>query len=409
MKKVVCVLAAWTLSMVSMYAQKGYDDKDFKAGVFMKKMPDGKDSLFNNVKLYDSNKKLEAQGEARYMDSLGNVTVFRPEDLVFYGFGKKSLVSVSILADDGSVRRVFARRVYRIDEDDLALFRVYRTEKKWELYIGKYGEVLKPVRGADGTDHLSDILLKRNAEAGGDAELADYIPTISGSRHSISRAVHLIDRQNPNLIPKIRWGVGVGVDLNTPIVEKALVGRHTGTMQVHPTATVFADFRGSFGVTFHPELTFRRSTTMMEDIRITNVEDKVTRKYNFNYAYNRTAIELPLLFRYTPTSLKGKWLPFISAGVMVDFNVQDKCYDYFTYTTEGSKEDSNLSFNSVYEGNKVSASFVVGAGVEYRLSTKHSLFFDARYYKQLGGENPSIHDKYSMKVNTVSLNVMVNL
>lgn len=405
MKKVVCVLAAWTLSLVSIYAQKGYDDKDFKEGVFMKKMPDGKDLLFNNVKLYDSNKKLEAQSEAKYMDSLGNVTIFRPEDLVFYGIGKKSLVSVSILADDGSVRCVFARRVYRIEDDDLFLFRVYRTEKNWELYIGKYGEVLKPVKAADGTDHLSDILLKRNEEAGGDAELADYIPTISGSRYSISRAIRLIDRQNPNLIPKIRWGVGVGVDLNTPVVEKALVGSHTGTMQVHPAATVFADFRGSYGVTFHPELTFRRSTTMMTNIRITDV----TNNYNFNYAYNRTAIELPLLFRYTPTSLKGKWLPFISAGVMVGFNVQDKCYDYFTNTTEGSKEDRNSSFNSVYEGNMVSASLVAGAGVEYRLSTKHSLFFDLRYCHQLGGGISSIKDKYNMKVNTVSLNVMVNL
>lgn len=387
------------LTMCSLYAQKQYEDKDFSQGVLVRTMPDGKDSVCTNVKIYNGGKEYDKQNSVVYKDSLAGIITLTPQEVSSYRIVHQKLrQSHEYIKEDGTIGKVFLARPTIKDSLRPKIYKVYSTPKKYQRYMGVSNEKLVAVMKKDDPSYgnkLIEYLEEQNRIYGGNSEIAKYVQTVHPSRYSISRRYSVVKSQNTNRLPVFRWGVGTGVNLNMLSFRNPEYKFEMDT-QAQWQAQLFADYRTAFGIGLHAELSFLKASSKMssEPIEGNNI---------LYLAYNKTAITLPVMLRHTFTSLRGKWLPFIDAGVQLRYDFKDQCYEYRLYETLAD----NTLYHYTYENKGISLSFVGGIGIEYRVTPKHSLFFEGRYSFQ--NVPRLIENNFVMPVNSLMFNLSYSL
>lgn len=396
-------ISSFTLA-TNLYAQKG----EYETGAIVVPGQDGKDSVIANVQILIESNKQKRQEAVTYQDKEGQTHTLTPEQARCYTYYKTRYYSINI-NDGNNEKRIFANRKYTQSEDSLSIYQVYSTNKLYEYYMSTNGgtalAVSKDGKTFEGNP-LSKYFIAKNQLKGGNEEIAKYVSKTNPDRGSIRDAEKLISSQNTNRIPRVVWGAGVGLNINS-VTAYLPEFDAKGASGCQPTAFIFVDSRLFSGFGFHAELGFNRAS--VKGRVVTNGTELSTLDV-FDIDYKRASITLPLMVRNT-FMVKGKFLPFYELGVQFEFNIQEKCINDQTHeyisTTSGQYPEIAQSYSS-YEGSpsKISAAYILGAGLEYRMTKKHSLFFDIRYGATMAKRNK---DGYNLRLKTLSINASVNL
>ncbi|MDR1004855.1 MAG: porin family protein [Prevotellaceae bacterium] len=286
---------------------------------------------------------------------------YTPHDLVGYYDGRVLRLSKSLLVD-GRAQQLFVEEGENIG-DAFFFFKYLNPQGAVEYYYQKApsGEgdappLLLPVKG-EGDEVFA-------------AELTDYLKqypafqnkrTQTYIRHSVPtdkryRSLYRITKNQP---PTFRWGVTV--EGGMLYIEDS--SYPTDKMLWHGLFGLFAEWQIINGFSVRPELTYRSSS--YTDGRL------------IYYKYKRQDLTPTLLLRYTEISTKGKWLPYAQAGIDYNLTLSGHSEVWATGISDLEREDHNKRAKAH------TVSWVVGAGVEYKLNLRHSFFFDLRYRREL--------------------------
>lgn len=374
---------------------------DYAKGVIIFGTPNGGDSIVRDIELYSKFNNLEAQQKIVRLNDDLSTTTYLPDQVKYYYIGKKRFQSISIRNADGSVSKIFVRRDKRPfyqDSSVPSLFEVYNSANNYNLYVRiKPNEPIIPF-DQDGDNVITKHYINENKDAGGNENIEKWLSSKPANKRNPIFMQKVIDSQNDKYLPALRFGAGVGVNINSVHITDFMNEEDNCGSQVQAAATLFVDYRSSCGLGLHVDLTFNKASC---DKYVP--EDKEGRTSHM--IYNRTTLNLPVMLRYTFTSLKGKLLPFVQAGIQGDFFIKDECFDYRIYKQE-DENDPGYYYDK-YDAGKISSSLVAGAGIEYRLTAKHSIFFDLKYAIPNGPKHEK--NKYTMKCNSIMFNLSANL
>ena len=378
---------------------------DYDRGILIFTTPEGRDSVVRDVYLYSKFNSQEAQQKIVRLNDDLSTTTYLPDQIKVYYIGKTRYQSVSIKKENGSVGRIFVKRDKRSFYQDCSapsLFEVYNSPNKYSLYVRtKENEPIVPFN-EEGDNVITQYYVNENKNSGGNENIEKWLTSKPAHKRNKLFVEKVIAAQNYNYIPALRFGAGVGIACNSIKVTDFTDTELDAASQLQATANLFADYHCSWGLGMHVDLTFNKFS--FENFMPTNQNGRT-----FHMVYNRTTLNVPVMVRYTYTKLTGKLLPFIQAGVQGDFFLKDECLDYRVSRQKGIvKDDTGYSFDK-YDSGKSTFSIVAGAGVEYRLTANHSVFFDIKYAAPTGPNHKHEDDKYTMKCSSIMFNLSANL
>ena len=374
---------------------------DYAKGILIFGTPEGEDSIVRDVELYSKFNNLENQQKVVRLNDDYSTTTYLPDQVRYYYIGKKRYQSIAVRNADGSVSNIFVRRDKRPFYQDgsvPSVFEVYNSPDNYSLYVRiKPKEPIVPF-DENGNNVITQYYINENKNAGGNENIEKWLSSKPANKRDRRFIEKVIASQNDNKLPVLRFGAGVGVNINSIQLTDYMGEESDYGSQTQAAATLFADYRSSCGFGLHVDLTFNKASCDKYDPK-----DKDGK--TFHVIYNRTTLNLPVMLRYTFTSLRGKWLPFVQAGIQGDFSLKDECFDYRIYKQDDDDEPGY--YYGKYEASKSNFSFVGGAGIEYRLTPKHSVFFDVKYTTPFGPKHEM--NKYCMKYNSIIFNLSANL
>lgn len=349
----------------------------------------GKDTILLQVSLIEDHPQ-----KMQYSISIevGNLKTqkFTPAQVPIYRQGKTTFLSRT-LEVQGKERQVFLRRVLWQPLDTLSILQFINDQNHKEYYYqfgsGKKVLPLTAASGSSSQSALTDYLLGFPI-AQQDKQLREYIRQMKPAPKSYKKRQLICLKNNINYLPKFRWGILAGMGFSQLEMENGY--NFNNQWQWYAGAFISIPLRQK-GLSFHPELTFLKISAL----RLTSPD------FNSDLAYNRTSLQMPLLFRYTVMSIHRKILPYLQFGPELNFHLKGdtKTYNYPTdengYTQPLEKfQEKNKSF--LMAG-------TAGLGVELRLQRNHSLFIDARYLKDFTSDIHSF--KTSGWFTTISYNL----
>lgn len=401
LSKYIPALLAFTPLATSAQNDGSKNISDYAKGIIIFTTSEGRDSVVRDVNLYSRFNSQEAQQKVIRINDDLSTTTYLPEQIKVYYIGKKRYQSVSIRKEDGSVGKIFVRRDKRSFYQDCSapsLFEVYNSPNNHSLYVRmKENEPIVPF-SEEGDNVITQYYIEENKRAGGNKDIEKWLTSKPANKRDKAYIEKLIASQSTNSLSALRFGAGVGINVNSIQMTDFIDKEFDGGSQAQATASLFADYRCSWGLGLHVDFTFNKFSCE-------NYEPENKNGRTLHMIYNRTTLNMPVMLRYTYTQFKGRVLPFVQAGVQGDFSLKDECLDYRVNRLEGTS-DTGYSYDK-YEAGKCNFSVVAGAGVEYRLSMSHSLFFDIKYAIPTGPEH--VTGKYSMKCNSIMFNLSVNL
>lgn len=358
--------------------------------------PDGRDSLISNVTFVGPDSICLWQRQMLYREG-DSLRVLLPEEVRNVKRNGKTFWSQPIETESGVVEQLLVQRTYNGGEEWPSFYRYYTAKGKTLDYVQVNGGVLKLIDPKDPDNAFRHELRQKNAAQGGNAQIDRRLSRMKPSRYAVREACILISKQNDNMIPRSRFGVGVGVFGNN--TQLTLHEEHSSkalpsTSQMQLTATVWADLGSLYGVSLHPELTLQKMAAHAD----------APSPFSPEVAFNRTLIGMPLLVRYTGVQLRGAWLPLVEAGVQLNMTLRNECQmQYALYDSEGYVTGMN---QVEYKSNAFTVNPLVGLGLEYRLTPRHSLFVNVRYLMDNKSKVESILDvKQGGWIASVSINL----
>lgn len=336
---------------------------------------DGGDSIQSNVSFVDAElHEMQRQIQYRMGDSL---CVLLPEEGVTgVNVQKKTFLNVRVQLPDGRVERMFAHRVYTSGSMPV-LFKIYDEHNEPSTYVQIQGGLVVPVKEPiDPNDALHRELVRLNDSLGGDEQTAHFVSELRPLPRKMSEAKRLMERQNHNLITRVRWGVSVGMMNNTLSAKAIKISDTDGekvcpldaVTQMQPWVSVFADIPSGSGMSMHPELTFRKAS----------LHQQATWRYLTprEVAYNCTMIELPMMLRYSAIQLRGKCLPYAEIGVHFGYMLCNEQQSRDEVLDDGYLSGYTLNTET---GDAITFQPAAGIGIEYRYSERYAAFLGARY------------------------------
>ncbi len=362
-------------------------------------MPNGKDSVITRIGFVWPKDKYKKQTSIGVVDSLGNETWFSADQVIQLRDKRKVYRTVKMQDENGKEKRIFPQSIYYGLDGDPSVYKIYDEEGSLNYYL-QYGTdgVLFPMEIRNNPAYgnkLKEYMNGKNDSFGGNAEIAKYISTVKPNRISIRERLSVIKTQNTNLIPRVRWGVGVGMICNSISTSYDDMESEVRN-QAQITFNAFADIAAYGGLSFHPEVSFGK----------TSAKDYYPLEIGHEIAFNRTDVLVPLMLRYTPTFLRGKVLPFVEVGPQVEWAMKSN-----TMEREYRLDDKGYiidSYDAKLDTKATLFTLACGGGLEYKLMPKHSLIMNARYV--FGGNvikgNAYL---YNLKRNSLVVSLSVNL
>jgi len=330
------------------------------------------------------------------VENIKGIIQYTPNEVKEYGLKDGRIyVSKTIFADD-SLRKVFMLRLVK-GKCTLYYYRGKTTKTfYWEkdstgLYeLPKYHKDHPKINFRKDLEYLTgDCENVRNA-----TKLVSY---------NIKSLTKLVTSYN-NCVLKpfqyFRYGLLLGYGLNK---------LETSTFKLNSTANINFKNEGGFlpgifidypiemsNFSLHSDLYFTKNGYSY----ISNYTDKDLKQKNTAFVANTTSINIPVLVRYTFPTMDVR--PFLNAGLIYTYNIKNSTSIYTSTIYPTYIESTEIDETSHISKNELGISF--GAGIEYVLNNKHSVFFELRHNKLF-----SLPNEYNFNKSEFQLIVAVNI
>ncbi|MDR0893865.1 MAG: PorT family protein [Prevotellaceae bacterium] len=359
------LLLLFALAMVIPASAQKRENKNY---VLLRDTITGKDSaLHGGIFLPSTNK--ERQYAIRWIKG-DTIRALTSKEVVGY---RESNVTyeTKLIPTGGGARLAMVPRHARNSVFTFYLFINDKGEKEYYFQKADDGSnLLTSMRGDSTTIHYENTLttyLKSFPIAKKSEEVRNYIRTMPPTLSGFISRYRVVTTRNLNYIPRRRWGIMAGVGTFKP--HTILLTEFSA--QVQPHIGAFFNLPLIFDLSLQLELSYRR-------FAFSKIFDSLV--YSSDAVYNRHDLIPGIFARYSFNSLRGKWIPYLQVGfepkIVVSGNADNQSQNaqliggqwYFDSWTDSSHPIKNPI--STISG---------GAGVEYKLSFRHSLFFDIRY------------------------------
>ncbi len=295
-----------------------------------------------------------------------DLTDYRPEQLVGYGFGKgKDFVSKEIVVND--VRKKVFLELLTAGRFDLYY---YAAKEGGRFFLEKEDEsFLELQRGEESGDQedFQQLLSVLMQDCEHIEEVVDYV---NFRKFSLRKLLRLYNTCIQQPFPIARYGALLGYSglrLYAPSkVDLELFQQLDFNLHASFTVGLFADIPiMSSYMSFHPEIQYsvhKAAYSQIVNAMKTEVE------------LDLVMVNVPILIRYSFPYLK--WRPFINAGVIYSRHIQNT---HVLYQTDINAPSANrrLARNNDFLRRSFLA-FSLGGGLQFQLNAKQQLFFELR-------------------------------
>ncbi|SHF31574.1 Outer membrane protein beta-barrel domain-containing protein [Mariniphaga anaerophila] len=343
------------------YGQKEYILFDSTATVGIKLIDNGeqKNSMFCQVKKRDS------------------IITYSPYDLQEYGFNKGPVYVSRDIQKAGSSKKVFLECLQR---GKTTLY-YYKGDNIQTFFIENDNAQLVelPKRNSQNVDYSKQLLnITKDCSNVADAcELSRY------SKKSLSKLIERYNNCELKPFPHFRYGVIAGYEFSRVIFSNdenlieffSYLDYFDNTRDGSFSSGIFIDnpiLASDFSL--HVELLFAKHRYSYSHSSENN---------NFNLVSNNTKINVPVLVRYSYPSNTIR--PFINTGLSGSYLIKRET-SLYEPAIESNISANKTSLNSLID--QYMLGYVFGAGLEYKLNFRNSLFFELRYVHQYGLSNP---------------------
>lgn len=302
------------------------------------------DSLQIGVNFFDDHAQTEWY-EARQIDYFRHRSEYYEKRTLVENDGREHYIHLK--RDKGSKRK--RTMVYSFGKGAQAQYYVRYKESPR----------LTPMASADGhfsdfTRHYLDNLWhKPTAQASG------YVAEAKPSRHNFRLAELIYRRHNDHYLTHFRWGVAAGLNYT---MARGTTGDFDP--QLCATGGLWADLPIDYtGFSLRIEACYAALSGHCQ-------------ARSSEAVYNYKGLELPFLVRYTALPLRSRILPYVEAGMALDLPLSHNL------RLETAHFDGQRTFYRQWVGEPVdqrALTNLFGAGVEYILSPRHSVWAGLRY------------------------------
>ena len=304
---------------------------------------------------------------------------FTPHEITEYGFeGGPVYVSKQVQMND-SIQRVFLEI---LKKGKINLYYI-KTQNSRIFFTRKDSSQLVRLNWDPNTRKNADFhnqLINMTSDC---PEFKKSIPFVNYTRSSLNKFVSLYNKCRYQPFPHFRYGLKAG---------------YSG---IHRQYHNLRDYYRNYQINIGPEGGFVFGLYLDQPILFSSFSlhsELIYSKYSFS-SYKElentevdlladiATIHLPVQLRYSLPF--NTFRPFINAGVQLAYNLQNRNVLYESiYDNQTIKINKYNPYNSKYK-----IGYTMGAGIEYKLNHKTSLFFEIRYTRLYGpSEESTIHN-----------------
>lgn len=301
--------------------------------------------------------------------------VYTPNAISEFCINKSIYVSMPSPIE-GEENKVFLHRL--VKRDSIAVY-LYQNKSGKHYFFSTQDHNLREITSQNNlyAEYLSGIYASDSKHP-----INHYRVKLNST--SILFAEKLVRTGNPNLLSRFRYGIWVGV--GTGKLTKDIMPNDNS--DTHLLAGAFANIPVYRQLSLQTELFYMQEAYSTNKTAIDYITDKV---------YNRKSIVMPIMPRFSFNWIKGKIVPYIQAGPSIHLALKKKEEEQTVHINS-----NNVSISKppvIEENNYFYTGINGGGGLEYKLTRRHSIFWDVRYMKTFG------KDTHSLFYTTLSFNI----
>jgi len=313
---------------------------------------------------------------------------YTPYEVSEYGFEQGIVYLSKEIKLNGEKKRVFLKRLH---QGKMSLF-YYRDKGLRTFFIEKDSSVLMELPKKDSANKNFRMNLLTFTD---DCPFVENcIPFVEYRKHSLTKFIRRYNECEDRSFKYSRYGLTIGYGfaglIKPSSVKNALINNFDLKYDGGITWGLFGDFpilNSSFSL--NTELFFSKygysSSKIIDDV-------------DMDLVINVSSIKMPIMIRYKLTGRKLS--PFLNAGAIFVRNVQldERLYEA-TITDNVIRINDNPDYSFIPVNQ---LGYTAGTGLEYRLNSRNSLFFELRYSKLLQYSNTDY-------LNTSEFNLMTSI
>ncbi|MCF8302229.1 MAG: PorT family protein [Bacteroidales bacterium] len=291
---------------------------------------------------------------------------YTPHEVKEYGLDDGSIYVAKEIEINDNRQLVFLQR---LEQGDINLY-FYKGRKEKMFFYETNDKPLTSLPRQSGETHYKQKLEELTDDF---PDLAPYLSFISYRKKPMAEFISRYNRREFNPIPFFKFGAMGGYYSSqlkpaqnsiSPKVKDLKPDQESGY-----TAGLFIDkpIAMSF-FSWHIEFLYSRYTLS---------HTQIIEEVNVDFLADLSTITLPVQVRY---AYPFKTLrPFVNTGLLLSYNLKN---DYSFY--QCSYDDYNVTINDINSNdiiNRRMYGITIGGGFEWKISMKHSVFFEFRYKK----------------------------
>jgi hypothetical protein len=307
--------------------------------------------------------------------------------------GKRTYLSKPMTQPDGSVQHVLMRLLFASDDDRVYIVRYTAPDgARQELFwMSDAPETLYPLADENDSRALNSRLQAYLNEfpIASRPQVARYFDHAPAKLSAFSNRYTIAASGNVNRPPKFRWGFtaaiaqnaidGIGSKVPDPITTQYTRHGYDFPTTLSPMFGVFADLAfGKRGWSVHGELTYA-TATFNDTKTVMNAFTKIDHYADLSIKQNQ--LLLPILMRYSWVNVKEKLIPYVQAGIGVNYYFVNEANAHFAPVVPDDVSVERTAEHALPSG---TFSVIGGVGIEWKQSMAHSFFLDVRYVKNVG-------------------------
>ncbi len=298
---------------------------------------------------------------------IGNITEkYSPDEVTSYGFNKGRIYRSKTITYNGSTTKYFLEQ---LSEGNLMLY--YFTDKKYNTYFIEKDSTtfLELTKGnkSDGSYYQKQLqnISSDFPEINNNAKLVHY------NRKALSKFINEYNNRSNKPFPYLKIGLIGVTEMSEFYIPKnaslAYINKINFNYDNSFGTGVFTDIPIDMSnFSYHMEILFIKHNYSFS----TETDNEI-----IDFATNISSVKVPVLLRYTYPSKKIS--PFINAGAILAYNMNKEVKLYEMKFSGNIIDIEDITDESIIAD--MQKGFSTGLGIEYRLTYKHSAFFEVRF------------------------------